>query len=357
MLNDLLRKLNSLWIKLAPREKRLALAVAALAAAMMVLSTVRGSLAHLKMLDDTIERLQDQIVYYHDQMARKQSVEAHYSRVAAQHSSKWTEPEIQDRLRQELYRLAQKMPPGLDAKGIPLRTTGDSGDLVKIPTLGQGTLTSGGEDFREFKLNFQIPYTERQPLFDFLERLQGSPQSLRIDRLEIARDAISPSLRASIDITRILVAGVPEMKDKPVATAPAASGDPALDPAAWKGAGVDIAFRDDGPNVVKLELRAATDKALALRVENLPAGAAYDLYLDMSASGAGTIAISDETGTQEFSGGAPLRDDGAPYRYHLQFTAPGGPGISIPLCVPCIRLNTADTVVAITKYVLKKAME
>jgi len=183
---------------------------------------------------------------------------------------------------------------------------------------------------------------------------------LRIDRLEIVRDAISTNLRTSIDITRILVAGISEEEGKSAAPATddaKSARDPALEPAAWKGVGLDAAFRDDSLDTGTLVFRAVEDKSQALRVESLPAGASYDLYLDMTASGSGTVAICDETGAQEFPGGAPLRNDGRPYRYHLQFTAPAGPGDSISLCVPCLRLDAAGTVVSVSKCVLKRAME
>ena len=118
-MNSLLQKLNKAWDGLSKREQRLALAVAMLVALFSVVTTVRVAVQRITDLNSTIHNLQQDIVNYHGQIAKKKSVEAQYEKVAKQHSSKWTEAEIHDRLRGEIYRLAQNEPPELDENGIP----------------------------------------------------------------------------------------------------------------------------------------------------------------------------------------------------------------------------------------------
>lgn len=197
--------LRAVWGRLSERERKLALAVLVLFALMASFTLVRRSLDTVLELDKRIAQMQDDILNYHRLIAKKQSVEAHYAEVATQHSSEWTEPEIQERLRQEIYRLAQITPPPLNEDGVPVRTNNPEGNLVEIPSLGQGVLREGGEGFREYTITFKVPPVEFAAMVEFLERLQGSPQSLRIDGLELIRHFSSTQVGATISITRTIV--------------------------------------------------------------------------------------------------------------------------------------------------------
>lgn len=212
MFLNLLQALNDTFRKLSAREQRLALAVAALVSIFIVLMTVRGARDHLRGLDASIDSKQQDILNYTYLLAINQSVESQFRKVAMQHSSAWSEAEIQDRLRQEIYRLAQNEPPPLDENGIPVRTIGEGGNLV-VPSLQPGNLLPGGEGYREFALNLQVMAVPFTSMMLFIERLQGSPQSLRIDALDLMRSPMENYVSADIDITRIIAEGVPAERE------------------------------------------------------------------------------------------------------------------------------------------------
>lgn len=193
------------WARRTPREQGLAMAVFALTATLVVLLGVRSALTTIDRLDREIDRLQSDIVNYSYQIARRQAVEARFAQVAQQHSSAWSESEIRDRLRQEIYRLGNTVPPELDEKGIPVSTGGDGEVLVSIPELRGGQLEAGGEGFREYRLDFTVLPAPFLDMVTYIERLQQSPQSLRIDRIDMRRDPGRPEVSAEIGITRIVV--------------------------------------------------------------------------------------------------------------------------------------------------------
>jgi hypothetical protein len=205
-----LQRLNNYWQGLMPRERYYAMAAAGMIVLFIAFLTVRSARATMNRLDSSLARLQDNLGVYERLVAEREAVEAQFSRVAAQHSSKWTEPEILDRLRQEIYRLAQKEPPALDERGVPLSSTSTSGHLVEIPALGQGRLNEGQEGYREYSITFTVPPAPLENMMAFLQRLQNSPQSLRIDGLELVRPHHETSVSAIVDLTRIIVDGMPE---------------------------------------------------------------------------------------------------------------------------------------------------
>jgi len=207
------------WCLRSPREQLLAAAVVCLATAMLLVLGAREAWRTLDRLDREIARLSGDLVNHHYQIARRQSVDARFVAVANQHSSAWSESEIRDRLRQEIYRLANRVPPGLDAQGIPLSTGGEGGALVSIPKLAQGRLKESGGGFREYQISVHIPAAPIADMLAYLERLQESPQSLRLDRIDLRRDPARSEVSADLDITRIVIdtdaAGLLELPEQP----------------------------------------------------------------------------------------------------------------------------------------------
>ncbi|MBI3117442.1 MAG: hypothetical protein HYZ00_02070 [Candidatus Hydrogenedentes bacterium] len=340
------------------REQRLALAVGALVVLMGGYWLVQGVRGSVHRLDTEIDRLQDDVVNFHHQIARKQSVEAHYAEVSAQHSSAWTEPEIQERLRQEIYRLAKKSPPPLNEEGVPATTLSEEGNLVEIPGLGQGTLSEGEENYRQYSINFRVPPVELPALVAFLERLQGSPQSLRIDGLELVRPPDSTKVSATIDLTRIIVAGAAGA-DSEGAGLQVAEGTPLeLRPDEWKCVGGEIVLTSEHATTGQdaLKVTAQAEKALVYLPRGLPAGATYDLSIDLSATGQARMDIDTEAGGETFSGGDALRGDGKPYRYSVRFTVPGEAGEQTQLRLPVISLEGAGQSVYIDNWILTKSV-
>ena len=209
MMSKVLQRLGNIWQQLSEREQRLALITAVVVAIMISVTLYQRAVERLRQMDATIDRLEDELVSYAYQIAHRELVESRYASVAAQHSSAWTEAEIHDRLRQEIYRLARHMPPPLDDSGIPVNMPNEHGNLVEIPALGQGNLVEGGEGYREYRINLRIPPAPLENIIHFLERLQESPQSLRIDLLELNRAHDGNLVTANLDIARIVADGAP----------------------------------------------------------------------------------------------------------------------------------------------------
>lgn len=357
MLNKLIQLFAEHWRRLNARERTLALAVGALAVAMIALMAYRGAVSRLEAMDRAIDRLHQDIVNYHYQMARRQSVEAQYERVAAQHSSQWTEAEIHDRLRAEIYRLAQKVPPPLGEDGIPVRTTSEEGRLVEIPSLQQGVLLDGGEGYREYRISLRLPQTELMPLVAFLQRLQESPQALRIDSLEISREPLRPVTAARIDITRTVADAAPE-------DTAGGGGKPGPDSdwdrlglADWKAEGALIRRQKESAqdSVPYMTVQANTERGVAYRTIPVAAGASYDLYLDLRCAGRVSLGISGDTGESLLESPVSVEPGEALNRYHIQFTAPKNASREIQMRVPALLLEGTDAEAIVHRMVLRKA--
>lgn len=341
--------------RLSPREQRLALAVAVLLSAYACLRVAQGALAHVGELDARIDRLQEDILNFSHQITRKQSVEEEYGKVAAQHSSAWTQAEIHDRLRQEIYRLAERQPPPLNEEGIPVTTTTNSGKLVEIPAIGQGILLEGEDGFREYRLSFRIPRARIEDLVDFLDRLQMSPQSLRIDGLDLMRDAMGREASATLNITRIVGAGVASRGGAPAAEERALSPQE-LNAALWDcddcAARVERGF--EGGAVLRASSPAGGGALYMARA--FPAGAVYELEMDLRAEGDVWLQVLEE------EGGAPgtvlpVSSAGETYRYRCRYTVPGRPGARTRLRIPLIELETPGSAVWLERFAMERIDE
>ncbi len=356
MLTNFLRNLTSAWRGMNKREQRLALVVAALVLGMGGTMAVRGALDNLRQLDASIHSLQDSIVSYSRLMAMRQRVEEQYAAVAAQHSSEWTAAQIQDRLRQEIRRLAQNVPPGLNADGIPEQITNASGDLVEIPQIQEGHLLEGGEDYREFALGFSVPRAEFTNMVDFIQRLQESPQSLRIDALEINREPLTSTVTTSLSITRTITNGVKAIPLAEVEGAGAEGMTAAIDPEQWtcEGGTLEAAAGLVLPGTTALGGQAGEDAAQLYMVRMVSSGAAYDLYVDAVVSGTAQIGVSDLSGERFLEGAVALKSDGNPYRYHLRFTVPASSSGKTRMRVPSVLMAKAGTTVQLANVALRE---
>jgi type II secretory pathway component PulM len=330
------------WSKRSPREQALALAVAALATLLVLAIGIQQARATLLGLDRDIERLSNDLINSHYQLARRESVDARFARVAAQHSSAWSESEIRDRLRQEIYRLANRVPPKLDGNGIPVSTTGEGGALVSIPKLGQGRLEAGGEGFREYQISVHIPAVPIYDMLAFLERLQGSPQSLRLDRIDMRRDPARSAVSADVDITRIVVDTQALPGDS---SSPNAEQDMALNPDDWEITGCTSTLDANGA----LAIRASTPNATAWLARSLPAGAGYDLHLDLEATGHAEIAIGADGQVFTAQDSVILDDSAGLQSVHLRFTVPNNGKSRAQVQTPFIQIQDAGTTLRIKR--------
>ena len=315
------KKITELFQSLSPNEQRLLIGVVILGVLFSGMLMVRKGQTHLANLDAQINNLQDRIVTSKTLMLRREAVETEYDKIAAQHSSAWTQEEIQDRLRAEIYRLAQMSPPKLAKDGRPVSLTNDSGELVSFPSLQQGILDEAEEGYREFALRMRIPNTKIDALTAFIERLQMSPQSLRIDGLELARTPTNDVIRANLLLTRTVVDGPPEGSVLSTTTAEGDLGE--LDAALWTAEGCSVS--NEGEQLVAKH--SGGDDAQVFLKKTLPTGATYELYLDAATQGdvqLGMLDIDDGTlleGAQKLFAAADTL-----YRYRVQFTVPGNGG-------------------------------
>lgn len=332
-----LRVASDFWRKLSSRERRLAGLVLVLAVLLVALIALRRARDRIEELDSAIMLLEDAIVENAHQIARREAVEAEYREVAAQHSSAWSAAEILDRLRNEIFRLAHNVPSPLNEEGVADRVENDSGLLVNLPELGEGSLEENEEGFREYHIGVRVSNVPLHAMISYLERLQASPQSLRVDGLNMKRNFLDDRVTADIEITRIIV----DRTDPPWTYV-------AQQPEQWVSKGCRISAAADpalgGKAAVQL-LAGGPRGACYFPVEL--EGGVYELQFEASAKGTTVLRIYDEEAGKNLEGEATLNDDGAPYTYRIQFALPEQGGRA-KVRMPHLTLENPDCEVLIS---------
>ncbi len=374
MASERIKTVGGVWGRLSARERNLAFLTGVVVGGFLLFSVVRMALTSLREMDGEIARLQDDIVNCANQMASREAVEAQYAKVAAQHSSAWTEPEIHDRLRQEIYRLARRVPPPLDERGIAVESQDSNENLVEIPALGKGEMAEGGAGYRQYRIPLRIPAVGIKPIIDFLERLQQSPQSLRLDKLELYRVPESDQVAASVVITRTIANGASSAstpsgeekssgagKQKSPTAAPGAEragggGRIPLSVSDWTTTGCRAELVEVSGARPYLEIKAESDNATAELGRKLSGDAAYEAMLEMSASGKAEFGVAMEGDKAFFPDSVPLKSDGVKYRYEVQFGIPAEAARGKVVC-PRLMLAEKGTVVQIHNILLRKMVE
>jgi len=356
-MSQTLQKFSDAYEKLNERERRLVLAVGVMLSAMVVFYGSLSALDSLAMLDARINRLQQNILNVNNQIAHRASIESQYSAVAAQHSSAWTEAEIHDRLRGEIYRLAQNFPSALNSDGIPEEITNRYGDMVTIPTIQQGNLTEGLQGYREYTLGFGIPSAPFESAINFIDRLQNSPQSLRIDGIEIDRQPLDTNVAINLTITRTVVAGIKQDVKAPDVTKPEMATEPGikLQLADWKA---------EGATAEEVAGGGAAGNALVVKGQgifywerSLPSGVSFELEADILASGSATLGVSGNLPESVYPGAEALNADNAPYTYRVVFTTAEASGGRSAVRAPFLQLQSPESEVRLNRLVLRKIGE
>ncbi len=378
MRSERIKSVGSLWSRLSGRERRLAVLTGAVIGGFLVFTAVRAGLSSLREMDNEIGRLQDDIINCANQMARREAVEGQYAKVAAQHSSAWSEPEIHDRLRQEIYRLARRVPPPLNERGTAVDSPGNTENLVEIPALGKGEMAEGGAGYRQYRISLRIPAVGIKPIIDFLERLQQSPQSLRVDKLELFRTPESDQVAASVVITRTIAngasateAGAGEQKTDQKAAAADKQKNPAvaadaeggvgngripLSASDWATAGCKTELVEAAGAKPYLEFKAEAANATAELARRMSGDAVYEAILEISATGKAEFGMGLEGNREFFPDSVPLKGDGAKYRYQVEFGVPVGAAKGRVAC-PRLMLAEKGTVVQVHNILLRKMVE
>lgn len=345
--------LNSIFNNMSPRERKLAIAAGSLVVVLLVLFTCVRSMQRLSDLDRVINNLENQLVKNTELAARGVSVDRAFEQVAAQHSSEWTPAEIHDRLRREIQRLALIVPDG---------GPGKSNNLVEIPILRQGTLKDSEQGYREYSLSIRPTATSIKSIVTFLIRLQKSPQSLRIDGLELSRATDGNLVTANINVTRIVVAGTPNNEEAVSESQPGFFASAVIE---WKGAAVDpwqaaqcdleiVPQTPDTsePEAQHLKATAAAPNAEVFLAHDLEPGTTYELAADIAASGPAMLQVVEETTGKVFEGSRQLNSDNKPYRHRVLFTVPESAGKTVRVHAPVLKATDAGVVFQIDNVIL-----
>lgn len=349
--------MNSLWERLSVRERRLALGAGAAILLAILLVVTSRAVGHVRDYDRVIDRLEQQYLGLKEaQEGRGGSVDKAFTEVAQHHSSAWTEAEIHNRLRDEIYRLAME-----DEDSSP----GEGKKLVDIPTLRQGTLKDSGEGYRQYQLTIKIPSTDIYSLIMFLIRLQASPQTLRIDGLDLARPSESQLIAATINVTRTVVEGA--------ATGVAATEGAAPKAAAlvnweggrkedWQSQGCDLSIEAEIGGMAAdrgncLKAQATGEEGALYMVHELDAATTYSLDAEVAVTGQATLQIANDAEGTPFEGSQEFPNDGKLYHYRIAFTVPGEPGAKVKVRVPAISLRGAGSQVYVDNVIIRQVME
>lgn len=349
-------------------EKRLSIVVIALLAVSAVMLVVLRCLDALEQLDETIASQQLLLTDAMRYAALAEPVEKAYAAMAEQHSSEWTQEQIHDRLRVEIARLSLREIPA-DGAAIPAANQ-PGALLVDIRSWPAGALDDSGEGYRTYQINFRTEPTSIQNVAMFLERLQQSPQALRVDGLELTRQPLSTEVTAAFRVTRTVI-GEPGAPQPKVAAAgpPAEATNLAInaDFAQWNpeestapGWSVANASLTTDKDVVDggdtaLSVHAQSANAELYQVQKLRAGTVYEIGFVARTTGAAQLRIVDESTGRPLQGNAPLVADAVGYQYSYRFTAPGSGGGDVLMRVPSFVLLESGAVLVVDNISLREA--
>lgn len=357
MISEVIDKIFRLWEDLSKREQLLAIATAAVVTLVAVYWGYQRSQETLKTLDNTIGTLENNLERHVRMLAHRDIIESEYAAIAAQHSSEWTEAEIHDRLRQEIYRLAKNTPAPLDANGNPLPTPGNIGNLVEIPSLGKGQMAEGGEGYREYHINLRIPPTELRRLIQFLERLHNSPQSLRIDALDLNRPPEQELVSASINISRIIADGATLTATDALPESPAGLGRIHLSADNWKtqNASVQNMSSQSIHGAVTLQMMASSAEVY---MTHTLAGGNYEMTANLASSSPDVmVGVADGETGRPLSPMQAITGNGQTNQYQIRFTIPDNAAPTLVQC-PLIRSSSnTGAMVQLTGLLLQSASE
>lgn len=350
------------------RERRLAFVTALVIAGALVYTVFNRTMESLELLDQRVADLELQLELAQIRMVQRNAVEQAFADIAAEHSSAWSEQEIRDRLKEEIYTLskATMSPVGM--------STAAGGTLVDIPMLAGGVLNEGGEGYRIFETTFQVRPTGIGNLVRFLQRVQESPQVLRVESLELQRNPANAEVEAVITVSRTVIDFTTDdavyaalMERSPVAVAAernlsrngsfeAYDAEAARFPE-WDHVSCTVTPGSDlaTDGAVCLDAKARAEWASVFQYQTLNSASTYDLLLDVTASGPGRLEVFDEDGGAYLATGPELRPDGKPRRYHLRFNVPGATGETRTLRAPYVTIQEIGGTVAVDNVILLEA--
>ncbi|HRK34031.1 MAG TPA: hypothetical protein PLJ47_05485 [Candidatus Hydrogenedentes bacterium] len=358
--------------KLTPSERRLALAVLVLLVGAILFFVVMRCLDILEALDATIESQERLLLQYTQQAALAEPVERAFQSMASQHSSKWSQQEIHDRLRFEITRLSLRQVP---EEGAPLPTNTKAGDnLVEIRAMPAGALDDSGVGYRTYRINFRTEPTSIQNIATFLQRLQQSPQALRVDFLELTRAPLSDQVAAEIHVTRTVIGDATDAVDTDE-TETATDTDAAASSAGnlarngsfeqfdaasgqapeWTATGAALKVIPEATHgAAALAVDATAPNATFAQHHQLRAGVTYELAFDAQAMGGAKVNVVNDVDGTSLGEATPIPTASPRSRYRFLFTAPGEGAGSVAMRVPVLTLDQIGTAITIDNVVLRE---
>ena len=356
------------FAKLSPSEKRLSIIVAVLFVVAIVMLIGFRCLDALQSLDETIASQELLLLDYSRYSTLAGPVDEAYNAIAKQHSSEWTQEQIHDRLRIEIARLSlRQVPP----EGIALPATRNAGDLlVDIRAWPMGALDDSGEGYRTYQINFRTEPTSIQNIATFLERLQQSPQALRVEGLELTRQPLTTEVTAAFRVARTVIG-------EGAATQPTIAQDVLEAPTGNLIENADFAQWDaqsssaPGWNVSQANLSllkdivADGDNALAVHAQGanaevyqdrqLVGGGTYEVTFAAKASGPARLRIVNSTSGEAIGGDAPLQTGEFCYQYRYRFIAPGEKGAKVSIRLPLFVIEQSGSTLVLDNVSVQEA--
>ena len=340
--------MDKILSNLSTREKGLIVITGTLVVAAACFGAVYSALDELDRLNARIGQLEQDLINLREQDTRSIGVERAFKSVASEHSSAWTEQEIHDRLRKEIYTQALWNPGAFDMSNKGASPTRKD-FMVPIPALTEGTLNDDSEMYREYQLSLRIPSAPVKNILKFVERMYLSKQFLRIDSLEITRPPLAKRASVSMQVTRTIVVDPGTTPDPSALPQGNLLANPSLED--WDGEKGQFANWEVSACTVRTDSEHATEGRLALaataqselgtiyQVCSVVAGLTYRLEVDIAAEGPFTLSVLDVDG--EVLGEEKINaPDPMPRRYVLEFTVPGTKGKQRGLQAPHIALSS-----------------
>jgi hypothetical protein len=354
------------WEKMSTREQSMFTITILLVLIFVSVMTTSAAMGTLRGLDDDVDRLEQTLINYTQQVERSPAVDIAFARITNQHGSQMTKEEIHDGLRREILRLSSlNMPsPGQDSITPGKR-------IVQWNSLPEGELKTGLVGYREYTIKFTTAQGSFQNFILFLRRLNESPQALRVQQLTLQRNFDSEeTVLGSLEVARTVVDGVPDdivemmAENDPNRNLISNSSfekwyaDQALFED-WKSIGLVISRDEESATLDTqcLNAKANSDGAMLFQEVPLDGGATYTLSFDMAAQGPVNVQIQDAAGTA-YEGGLTLvaeTDDTARLykRYTMEFTVDEQQGKKKALRVPAVTLLKTGATVLLDNVQLK----
>lgn len=338
------------WTKVSPREQRLAVLTGVLVTLAFAYFAYVHATDRLAAMDAEIEALEQDLIFYTEQMGLLDEVDRAYQGVASEHSSEWTQEEIHDRLRREIARLSLVNSP---PPGAHVSLSGGGAHLVDIRQMPQGSLTASDSGYRQYQLTIQTQPTTIQNITTFLERLHKSPQALRIASLDLTRAPNLTAVTARINVIRSVI---DTEKAGPSPAAPDPSKNWILNsgfedwqderiPDAWTLEGATAAADENA--AVEGEkgviVTAAEAGAMYYQTVELTAGEEFVLEFSMKSTGPVHVRAFDEASSTFVGGDVALTAGPTVQRYRVRLAVPGQSGAPVAIRLPVFVLDNAGT--------------